>query len=65
LSIQILLPGPGYLGNDPLSGSPEELAAELRALAAEGIGAVEVYLAPTTPASLDGFAVVLEILDRG
>jgi alkanesulfonate monooxygenase SsuD/methylene tetrahydromethanopterin reductase-like flavin-dependent oxidoreductase (luciferase family) len=64
LSIQVALPGQGFPGSDPLTGSPEEVAAELRALAAEGISAVDVFLAPTTPATLDGFAAVLELLDR-
>jgi hypothetical protein len=45
--------------------SRREVAAALRALAAEGIGAVQIFLAPTTPATLDGFAAVLDVLDRG
>jgi alkanesulfonate monooxygenase SsuD/methylene tetrahydromethanopterin reductase-like flavin-dependent oxidoreductase (luciferase family) len=65
LSIQVALPGQAFPGTDPLTGSPEELAAALRAIAAEGIGSVQVFLAPTTPATLDGFAAVLDLLDRG
>jgi alkanesulfonate monooxygenase SsuD/methylene tetrahydromethanopterin reductase-like flavin-dependent oxidoreductase (luciferase family) len=65
LSIQVALPGQGFAGSDPLNGSPEEVAVGLRALAAEGIDAVQVWLAPMTPATLNGFAAVLDILDRG
>lgn len=65
LTIQVALPGEAFPGSDPLTGSPEELATELRALAAEGIDAVQVFLAPTTPATVDDFAAVLELLDRG
>jgi alkanesulfonate monooxygenase SsuD/methylene tetrahydromethanopterin reductase-like flavin-dependent oxidoreductase (luciferase family) len=63
ITIQIALPGEAFPGSDPLTGSPEELATELRALATEGIDAVQVLLAPTTPATVDGFAAVLELLD--
>jgi hypothetical protein len=48
-----------------MTGSPEEMAASLRALAAEGIDHVQLSLRPATPATVDGFGAVLEILDRG
>ena len=38
-----------------MTGSPEELAASLRALADEGISHVQIFLMPTTPATVDGF----------
>ena len=49
----------------PLAGSPEELAATLRAYAAEGIFHVQLLLNPNTPAGLDALAPVLESLDAG
>ena len=50
---------------EPLSGTPEAMAAELRAYAREGIGEVQLVLDPISLASLEEFAPVLEILDRG
>ena len=50
---------------EPLSGTPEAMAAELRAYAAEGIGEVQAVLDPISLGSLDEFAAVLEVLDRG
>ena len=49
----------------PVQGSPAEMASMLRALAAEGIGHVQLVVDPITPASLDALAPVLEDLDRG
>ena len=50
---------------DPLTGSPEEIAAGLRAFEAEGIDHLQVYLVPNTIASIERFAGVLEIYKRG
>jgi alkanesulfonate monooxygenase SsuD/methylene tetrahydromethanopterin reductase-like flavin-dependent oxidoreductase (luciferase family) len=47
-----------------LEGTPEMLAEELRAYAREGIGHVQLVLDPITRASIEGFAPVLELLDR-
>ena len=47
------------------SGQPEELAAHLRAYAAEGIEHVQVWLDPCTLAGVEAFAPVLELLDSG
>ena len=49
----------------PVEGRPEEIAAVLRAFAAEGIGHVQLVVDPITLASLDALAPVLEDLDRG
>jgi alkanesulfonate monooxygenase SsuD/methylene tetrahydromethanopterin reductase-like flavin-dependent oxidoreductase (luciferase family) len=49
----------------PVEGRPEEIAAALRALAAEGIAHVQLVVDPITLASLDALAPVLEDLDRG
>lgn len=49
----------------PVTGSPAEIAATLRAFAAEGIAHVQLVVDPITLASLDALAPVLEELDRG
>ena len=49
----------------PIAGSPEDLAQLLRAYAAEGITHLQVWVAPLTPGGIEGFARVLELLDRG
>ena len=49
---------------EPLSGTPDELATELRRYAREGIGEVQLVLDPISLASIEEFAAVLEILDR-
>ena len=48
----------------PLMGPPDELAAELRALAREGIAHVQLVLDPITVGSIERLAPVLEILDH-
>lgn len=50
---------------EPLTGSPEEIAAGLRAFAAEGISHLQLYLVPNTLPSIERFGRVLEALDRG
>ena len=52
-------------GGEPLSGPPEAIAEALRGFAREGIGHVQVVHAPNTVAGIEGFAPVLELLDRG
>jgi len=73
VAVLVRLPGgrgrvQGERANDalpPVSGSPAEIAATLRAFAAEGIAHVQLVLDPITLASLDALAPVLEDLDRG
>ncbi|HEX5167056.1 MAG TPA: LLM class flavin-dependent oxidoreductase [Thermomicrobiales bacterium] len=48
----------------PLRGTPDEIAAELRAYAAEGISHIQIFLDPMTLAGVEAFAPVLEALDR-
>jgi probable F420-dependent oxidoreductase len=48
----------------PLQGSAAEMADGLRAYAREGIGHVQLVLDPITRASIEGFAPVLDLLDR-
>ncbi len=47
----------------PITGSPEEIAAVLRGLAAEGIGHVQLVIDPVTPAGVEALAPVLKALD--
>jgi alkanesulfonate monooxygenase SsuD/methylene tetrahydromethanopterin reductase-like flavin-dependent oxidoreductase (luciferase family) len=56
-------PLPAHWSFDPLAGSPERLAEELRAYAREGIGHVQLWLEPNTLESLEAFAPVLALLD--
>ncbi|MFT4038692.1 MAG: LLM class flavin-dependent oxidoreductase [Thermomicrobiales bacterium] len=49
----------------PLTGTPEELAAQLRAYTAERVTHMVVWIDPPTPAGLAAFAPVLEALDSG
>jgi alkanesulfonate monooxygenase SsuD/methylene tetrahydromethanopterin reductase-like flavin-dependent oxidoreductase (luciferase family) len=51
-------------GCDPIWGSSEEIAAKLLAFVDEGISHLQVVLAPATPASVEAFAPVLEVIDR-
>jgi alkanesulfonate monooxygenase SsuD/methylene tetrahydromethanopterin reductase-like flavin-dependent oxidoreductase (luciferase family) len=74
VAVQVRMPGgTGRIMGDtdprmavsPLAGSPEEIAAGLRAYAAEGIGHVQLVVDPITEASVAGLAPVLELLDQG
>jgi len=56
---------PAQVTGPPVQGRPEEIAAALRAFAAEGIAHVQLVVDPITLASLDALAPVLEDLDRG
>ena len=49
---------------EPLAGTPDEMAEELRAYAREGIAEVQLVLDPISLASIEEFASVLERLDR-
>jgi alkanesulfonate monooxygenase SsuD/methylene tetrahydromethanopterin reductase-like flavin-dependent oxidoreductase (luciferase family) len=64
LQIQVAQPEQQAPGSDLMTGPPEEMAASLRALAAEGIGHVQLALRPATPATVDSLGAVPEILDR-
>ncbi len=52
-------------GVSPLTGTTGELAESLRAYAAAGISHLQLVLDPNTVESIEAFAPVLELLDRG
>jgi probable F420-dependent oxidoreductase len=56
---------PSTMSVPPLTGTPEELAASLRAYADAGVSHLQVWLEPNTVAGIEAFAPVLEALDRG
>jgi probable F420-dependent oxidoreductase len=66
VSVHVDLPG-HERAPDPkhLTGTPEQMAATLSALAAEGISHVQIILDPNTAAAIEQFAPVLELLDAG
>jgi hypothetical protein len=49
----------------PLTGEPEEIAAELRRFAAAGVSHVQLWLDPLTADGIEALAPVLAELDRG
>ncbi len=55
---------PSTMTGPPLTGSPADIAAGLRAHADAGLSNVQVWLEPNTPAGIEAFAPVLEELDR-
>jgi alkanesulfonate monooxygenase SsuD/methylene tetrahydromethanopterin reductase-like flavin-dependent oxidoreductase (luciferase family) len=67
VAIQVNVPGheeqAGSLVN-AITGSPEHVAAILREYAKAGIKHIQVLLQPSTPAAVEEFATVLELLDR-
>ncbi|MBA2597770.1 MAG: LLM class flavin-dependent oxidoreductase [Chloroflexia bacterium] len=56
---------PSAMTGPPLTGSPVEIAAGLRAYADAGVSHIQVWLEPNTPAGIAAFAPVLAELDRG
>jgi probable F420-dependent oxidoreductase len=52
-------------GTQPLRGEPEAMADALRKFADIGISHVQLVMDPITTESIEAFAPVLEILDRG
>jgi probable F420-dependent oxidoreductase len=68
VAIRVAVPGQTvsirFPGEEPLRGTPDEIAEALRGFAREGIDEVQVWLAPNGPAAVEAFAPVLERLDR-
>ena len=56
---------PSTMSVDPIDGTPEQIAEEIRAFATIGIRHVQVWLEPNTAAGMEAFAPVLEHLDNG
>ena len=56
---------PSAMTGPPLTGSPAEIAAGLRAYADAGLSHVQIWLEPNTPQGIAAFAPVLQELDRG
>ncbi len=54
---------PSAMTGPPLHGSPEEIAAGLRAYADAGVSHLQVWLEPNTLGGIEAFAPVLEALD--
>ncbi|HEU5422019.1 MAG TPA: LLM class flavin-dependent oxidoreductase [Nitrolancea sp.] len=52
-------------GEQPLLGSPEELADACRQFAAEGVSHLQIVFRPTTVETIERFAPVLGLLDQG
>jgi alkanesulfonate monooxygenase SsuD/methylene tetrahydromethanopterin reductase-like flavin-dependent oxidoreductase (luciferase family) len=65
MAIEVGPHSPSTMSVPLITGSSEELAAELRAYADAGISHVQVWLEPNTPAGIEAFAPVLELLDQG
>jgi alkanesulfonate monooxygenase SsuD/methylene tetrahydromethanopterin reductase-like flavin-dependent oxidoreductase (luciferase family) len=49
----------------PIVGSPEEIAAQLRAFADEGIAHIQIWTNPRTVEGVELLGPVLEALDKG
>jgi alkanesulfonate monooxygenase SsuD/methylene tetrahydromethanopterin reductase-like flavin-dependent oxidoreductase (luciferase family) len=56
-------PGDGYSEEQPLFGTPEELAEAFRGFARQGISHLQLVLSPNTMASLEALAPALALLD--
>ena len=56
---------PGRPTAEAIMGTPDELAAHLRAVAAVGVSHVQLVLSPITRESIERIAPVLALLDAG
>jgi len=61
-TVFVQMPGGEDEDGPPLTGTPEELAALLRAFAGEGVSHIQVLLDPNTVESVEAFAPVIELL---
>jgi alkanesulfonate monooxygenase SsuD/methylene tetrahydromethanopterin reductase-like flavin-dependent oxidoreductase (luciferase family) len=62
VTLFIRMPGGEDEDGPPLTGTPEELAAALRAFADQGASHIQVLLDPNTIESVEAFAPVIELL---
>lgn len=60
---QIEIPDVISMGATPLRGTPEQIAAELRAYAELGVSHIQIYPFPLTPLGIERLQPVLELLD--
>ena len=64
-SAAVVLNLPIAQGRQSGPASPEEVAAQLRGYAREGLSHIQLWLSPYTIAGLEWFKTVLDVLDRG
>jgi alkanesulfonate monooxygenase SsuD/methylene tetrahydromethanopterin reductase-like flavin-dependent oxidoreductase (luciferase family) len=64
VSLDLPEAGPVGAGEEPLTGTPAEIAAALRAFARAGIGHVQIMLNPNTSAGLRALAPALALLEQ-
>jgi len=69
-TVAVFLRLPGAQGGrisevPPIEGEPAEIAAVLRAYAAQGISHVQLVIDPVTPAGVESLVPILEALDAG
>jgi probable F420-dependent oxidoreductase len=64
-SRQPMVPRQWVMAPWPLTGTPQELAAQIRAYAEARVAHLIVWLDPVSEAGIEAFAPVLEVLDRG
>jgi alkanesulfonate monooxygenase SsuD/methylene tetrahydromethanopterin reductase-like flavin-dependent oxidoreductase (luciferase family) len=65
LTIGVAFGGRTIWGGEPVTGSPEEIAATFRGFAREGIDQVQVWLNPMTAEGVEQLGAVLALLARG
>ena len=60
---------PGAVGHpgakQPIAGTPQQIAEQLRGFEQAGVGHLQVYLDPQTPRGVEAFAPVLELVRGG
>jgi alkanesulfonate monooxygenase SsuD/methylene tetrahydromethanopterin reductase-like flavin-dependent oxidoreductase (luciferase family) len=56
---------PSAMTGAPLTGTPEQIAAGLQEYAAAGVSHLQVWLEPNTPAGIEAFGRVLEVMGDG
>jgi probable F420-dependent oxidoreductase len=69
VGVNVNLPGHPTTGDStdqapPITGTPEEIAAKLRAYADQGVSHLQIIIGPETVSGVEAFAPVLEALDR-
>jgi alkanesulfonate monooxygenase SsuD/methylene tetrahydromethanopterin reductase-like flavin-dependent oxidoreductase (luciferase family) len=65
VNVEVFPASPSPKSIAPLTGTPEDLADQLRAYSAIGVTHLQVWPEPNTARGLEQFARVLEAMDRG